>query len=56
MHTVGLNRIQIQQVPRIFESGFRTRILIQVMDPLHSTYQNLPTSLFKSGYIRVIVP
>jgi hypothetical protein len=56
MHTVGINRIQIQQVPRIIGSGFRTRILIQVMDPLHSTYQRLSTSLFRSGYIRVVFP
>jgi hypothetical protein len=56
MHTVGLNRIQIQQVPRVLGSGFRTRILIQVLDPLHSTYQNLSTSLFRGGYIRVVVP
>lgn len=56
MHTVGLNRIQMQQVPRVLGSGFRTRILIQVMDPLHSTYQNLSTSLFRSGYIRVVIP
>ena len=56
MHTVGLNRIQVQQVPRVLGSGFRTRILIQVMNPLRSTYQNLSTSLFRSGYIRVVVP
>jgi len=56
MHTVGLNRIQMQQVPRVLGSGFRTRTLIQVMDPLYSTYQNLSTSLFRSGYIRVVIP
>ncbi|MEA4975895.1 MAG: RHS repeat-associated core domain-containing protein [Paludibacter sp.] len=56
MHTVGVNRIQMQQVPRIFGSGVRTRIIIQVMDPLRNTYQNLSTFLFRSGYIRVVVP
>jgi hypothetical protein len=56
MHTVGINRIQIQQVARTIGSGFRTRIIIQVMDPLHSAYQNLSLSLFRSGYIRVVIP
>ena len=55
-HTVGLNRIQIQQVPRVLGSGFRTRILVQVMDPLRSTYQNLSPSLFRNGVIRVVMP
>ncbi len=56
MHTVGVNRIQIQQIPRILGSGFRTRMFIQVMDPLHNTYQNLASSLFKNGYIRIVMP
>jgi hypothetical protein len=56
MHTVGLNRIQIQQVPRVLGSGFRTRILIQVMNPLHSTYQNLAPSLFRSSFVRLAIP
>ncbi len=56
MHTVGINRIQIQQVPRVLGSGYRMRVLVQVMDPLHSAYQNLSNSLFRSGYIRVVIP
>jgi hypothetical protein len=56
MHTVGINRIQIQQIARTIGSGFRTRTIIQVMNPLYSTYQNLSLSLFRSGYIRVVIP
>ena len=52
-HTVGINSIQIQQVPRVIGSGFRTRTIIQVMDPLYSKYQNLPLSIFRKGLIRM---
>ena len=56
MHTVGLNRIKIQQIHRLLSSGVRTRINIQVMDPLHKTLQRLPYRLFNNGYIRIVTP
>ena len=56
MHTVGINRIQMQQVARTIGSGFRTRTIIQVMNPLFNTYQTLSPSLFRSGVIRMIIP
>ena len=55
-HVVGLNRIKIQQVPRLFGSGFRTRTIMQVMDPLQSSFRNLPLSLFRNGIIRLAIP
>ena len=56
MHTVGLNRIKIQQIPRLLSSGVRTRINIQVMDSLHKTLQRLSYWLFNNGYIRILTP
>ena len=37
-------------------SGVRTRINIQVMDPLHRTLQRLSYKLFRNGYIRIVIP
>ena len=56
MHTVGLSKIKIQQIHRFLGSGFRTRINIQVMDPLHGTLQRLSYKLFRNGYIRIVIP
>ena len=55
-HTVGLNSIEVQQVPRLFGSGVKTRRLIQVMDPLYGEFRRMPISQFRNGVIRVHVP
>ena len=57
-HTVGINRIYIQEKERAGERarerGPRKRAIIQVMDPLRSTYQNLYEWQLQSVIIRIV--
>ena len=54
-HTVGINRIQIQQKARGKGNGFKTRAIIQVMDPEYSRYRNLSDWDLKRGTVRVAI-
>ena len=54
-HTVGVNRIQLQQ-QRTRAGKIKVRAIIEVMDPLYANYRKLPESDFKSGIIRLAIP
>ncbi len=55
-HTVGINKITVSRTTKLFGNGYRFKNIIQVMDPLYSTYQRLSYSSFKlmSNPIRTI--
>jgi len=55
-HTVGINRIQIQQKATSKGTKFKTRAIIQVMDPQYSRYQILSEWDFNRGTVRVAIP
>ena len=38
-HTVGINKISVMRTTKLFGNGYRYKNIIQVMNPLHSTYQ-----------------
>jgi len=54
-HTVGINRIQVMRIPKLFGNGYRYKSIIEVMNPLFNTYQRLSNSDFNNGIIRTII-
>ena len=53
MHTVGINKVTITQTTNS-RGVISLQTTIQVMNPLNSTYQNLPLSSFNNGVIRTV--
>ena len=55
-HTVAINKVRMQQKPNSKGTGFKTRTIIQVMNPHYSTYKNLSEYDFERSTIRLVIP
>lgn len=53
MHTVGINKITITQTTNS-RGIISFQTIIEVMNPLNSSYQTLPLSSFNNGFIRTV--